>query len=189
MSSTPLLRRRLGDQATKSAAYAAVPQVCRTASTLYDFVNYAKLINQVRRTASITVELCPSQGLLTHASLSTKTCTGRCCSDCKCGMHTVHQAVHLKCGIREGKHKQQQGTPVTCSGGGQVRGAQGGQCLLGPGHAPRGRRLVRHQAPHAAGVPGTVLPPLSGSNCYHDMGDCSPTKAVLVSCAANAHLR
>ena len=40
---------RLGDQATKSAAYAAVPQVCRTASTLYDFVNYAKLINQVSR--------------------------------------------------------------------------------------------------------------------------------------------
>ena len=43
----PLLRCRLGDQATKSAAYAAVPLVCRTASTLYDFVNYAKLINQV----------------------------------------------------------------------------------------------------------------------------------------------
>lgn len=47
LKSTELLYRRLGDAATKKAAFDAVPRVCRTASTLFDFVSYSKAINQV----------------------------------------------------------------------------------------------------------------------------------------------
>lgn len=37
---------RLGDQNTKSAAYAALGQVARTASTLFDFIAYSKALNK-----------------------------------------------------------------------------------------------------------------------------------------------
>ena len=43
---------RLGDKATRQAAFAALPRVCRTASTLFEFVQRCKELGAVAQAAA-----------------------------------------------------------------------------------------------------------------------------------------